>query len=179
MSRAPLPADGLDYYPLIQGYLLRYQHTSTEFDGTETVEIVLTEVLTREKLTTATAVLSRRGGGRAGTETFRIRRTAGKLFSEGGVLGLARLEFPVPPRPGARWTMPPDLHEVAALDCVIEVPAGKFRDCLRVNVLLAGGDGGSAIRYYAPGVGYVYEEYADENWGARIRLISYEKPANP
>ena len=165
-----------DYFPLMEGYRLRYEHTSTKFDGVEAVEVRLKDLRAFRDDAQATALLARSRSGRSDAETYKIRKTARQVAAEGGVLGFSRIEFPMPPVIGKRWTQEPDIHEIAALDADIEVPAGKFRRCLRVNTYIAGGDGGSAIRYYAPGVGYVYEEYSDETWGSRVRLVAFEIP---
>ena len=166
-----------DYFPLMEGYKLKYHHTSTEFEGTETVEVVLTNLRAFRDDAQATAVLTRmRAGGAGAQETYAIRKTARQVSSEGGVLRLRRLEFPLPLVPGKKWTEEPNLNEIASIEASIEVPAGKFWRCLRVNTLLAGGDGGSAIRYYAPGIGYVYEEYSSETWGSRVSLVGFEVP---
>ncbi|MBI4422627.1 MAG: hypothetical protein HY554_02805 [Elusimicrobia bacterium] len=166
-----------DYFPLMEGYTLRYHHTSTEFEGTETVEIEFKDVEAFRNDAQATATLTRsRMGAPAKQEAYPVRKSAKQVTAAGGVLGFSRMEFPLPPVPGKKWTESPNAHEIAATDAAIEVPAGKFLRCLRVNTYIAGGDGGSAIRYYAPGVGYVYEEYSDENWGARVRLIGFATP---
>lgn len=165
-----------DYFPLMEGYKLRYHHTSTEFEEVETVEIQITDLRAFREDAQATGILTRSRMGQPVTETFKIRKTAKQVSTDGGILKFTRVEFPMPPVVGKRWIEEPNVHEIAALDAAIEVPAGKFQRCLRVNTFIAGGDGGSAIRYYAPGVGYVYEEYSDEAWGSRVRLISFEVP---
>ncbi len=75
-----------------------------------------------------------------------------------------------------RDVTPVPILEIASLDSEIKVPAGDYIRCLRVNTLLAGGDGGSALRYYAPGVGYVHEEYSSETSGSRVSLTSFHLP---
>ncbi|MCX5789492.1 MAG: hypothetical protein NTX64_13460 [Elusimicrobia bacterium] len=166
-----------DYFPLMEGYKLTYRHTSTEFEGTETVEIVLTDLRAFRDDAQATAVLTRTRDGKPGQqENYAVRKTARQVTAEGGVLKLRRMEFPLPLVPGKKWLEEPNVSEIAALDAPIEVPAGMFRRCLRVNTLLAGGDGGSTIRYYAPGIGYVYEEYSGEDWGSRVELVSFHVP---
>lgn len=161
----------------MEGFKLTYHHTSTEFEGTETVEIQITDLRAFREDAQATALLTRtRMGGQPAREEYGIKKTAKQVATEGGVLRFSRLEFPLPPVVGKRWIEEPDLNVIAALDASIEVPAGKFFRCLRVNTFLAGGDGGTALRYYAPGVGYVYEEYSGETWGSRVRLVKYEVP---
>lgn len=165
-----------DYFPLMEGYKLKYHHTSTEFDGIELVDIEIKDLRAFREDAHAIAVLTRSRQGNTATETYKIHKTVKKVSAEGGVLQFSRVEFPLPPVVGKRWTEAPNLHEIAALDASIDVPAGKFHRCLRVNTYIAGGDGGSAIRYYGPGVGYVYEEYSDETWGSRVRLVGFEVP---
>lgn len=166
-----------DWFPLMEGYKLTYHHTSTEFEGTEVVELELSDLRAFRNDAQAKVVLARtRMGGKPEREEYLIKKTVKHVSAEGGVLKLKRIEYPLPPVVGKRWVEEPDLSVVAALDASIEVPAGKFNRCLRVNTYLAGGDGGSALRYYAPGIGYVYEEYSSETWGSRVRLVKFEIP---
>ena len=166
-----------DYFPLLEGFKLRYEHTSTEFEGVETVETVYGEVKAFRDDAECLVTLTRsRGGARPTLETYRVVRDAKRLYAEGGVLRIPRVEFVRPPVAGKSWVEAPNRHVIAASDARIEVPAGRFGRCLRVNTFLAGGDGGSAIRYYAPGLGYVYEEYSDEAWGSRVKLLGFEPP---
>ncbi len=96
------------------------------------------------------------GDGSAQTETARVERRADGVY-DGGVLVL-----PLPPLAGASWAVPPYGFRVEEGLAAVEVPAGRFTDCLRVGYLIAGGDGGSGERLYAPGVGLVRETCSDE-----------------
>lgn len=165
-----------DYFPLIVGLRWNYQHTSTEFDGIESVEIEIQDVQGFREDVLAAALIRRRRMGQETSKSYRIKKTAKEVSSDSGVLGWGRKEFPLPPVPGKTWIEEPDRHEIASLDSEIQVPAGHYIRCLRVNTLLAGGDGGSALRYYAPGVGYVYEEYSSETSGSRVSLSSFHLP---
>ena len=165
-----------DYFPLIEGYGLRYHHTSTEFQDVQEVLLKFTDIRAFREDAVATVLMSRTRMGQTTQYTYKVRRNVKQVVAEGGILGFARIEYLRPPVPGKRWTEEPNMHEVAALDAAMEVPAGKFFRCMRINTFIAGGDGGSAIRYYAPGIGYIYEEWSDENWGARVSLIAVEPP---
>ncbi|HVE12527.1 MAG TPA: hypothetical protein VNI01_03965 [Elusimicrobiota bacterium] len=165
-----------DFFPLSAGLRLDYQLTSTEFAGTESVRVVIESVDAFRDDARARVLLTRSRGGTESQVRYAVRRGRREIVSEGGVLGLARREFPLPALVGKTWVEEPDRHEIASREASIAVPAGNFKNCLRVNVFLAGGDAGSAIRYYAPGVGYVYEEYSGEAWGARVQLIAFEFP---
>lgn len=83
------------------------------------------------------------------------------------------VEFPLPPVVGASWEGGGDALRVESLRARCEVPAGPFTDCLRVVVLLAGGDSGSGERLYAPGVGLVRETLSDEGDPSERVLVSY------
>ncbi|MBI3550539.1 MAG: hypothetical protein HY078_15990 [Elusimicrobia bacterium] len=166
-----------DYFPLRSGRSLRYAHTSSEFEGVETVDLRVVTVSEVARSRVADIEMTRTRMGEVHTHTFRMVRSAKELRSEDGVLGHPRVEFPIPPVPGTSWIDEPDRHELVSLDETLSVPAGTFDRCLRVNTYLAAGDAGSAIRYYAPEVGYIYEDYAEETRGSRVKLISFSQGA--
>lgn len=163
-----------DYFPLVENSRWTYRHRSSDFRGEETVEILIEKLEPAGKTLEAKVLLTRR---RPGTHErkirYRIRRSAEGVFSGGGVLGMARQDFLYPLHRGRTWTEPPDRHVIAGLDAEIETPAGRFTGCLRVDVYLAGGDAGSAVRFYAPGVGCVHEGFSSESLSARIDLTDY------
>ena len=163
-----------DYFPLMEGYKLVYHHTSTEFDGTEIVEIEFSDVRAFRDDAQALATLTRRQMGQPSRETYKVRKSAKQVLAEGGVLRRPRVEFLMPPVPGKRWIEGAEAQEIAAVDAAVEVPAGKFLRCLRVNTRIDGG--GSAIRYYAPGIGCAYEESSLGERGSRVRLVSFAVP---
>lgn len=163
-----------EYLPLIEGLTLSYHHSSTEFSGVETVEVRIDSVAAFRDDARAKAVMTRIRMGQVRSSEFEIRRSRKEVSSGDGVLGLARREFVLPALPGKEWIEEPDRHVIHSLDATIQVPAGRFTRCLRINTFLAGGDGGSAIRYYAPGVGYVYEEYSGETRGSRVSLAAFQ-----
>jgi hypothetical protein len=45
---------------------------------------------------------------------------------------------------------------------------------MKVTTKIGGGDAGSAERYYAPGIGLVYEEVRGEDVQETIKLISWQ-----
>ena len=83
------------------------------------------------------------------------------------------VEFPLPPVVGASWTAGGDSLRIASDRATVSTPAGRFTDCLKVEVLLAGGDAGSAERFYAPGLGLVRESISEEGEPSDKRLLSY------
>lgn len=140
-----------DFLPLRRGLRLIY-----EVDRAQEVR-----TLTVEHLPAAgAAVVVRRtwtdARGAAETEDSRAERRADGVYFDG------LLALPLPAVPGARWAAPPREYRVEALDARALTPAGEFEGCLRVGYLIAGGDGGSGERLYAPGVGLVRETCRDE-----------------
>ncbi|MDE2491483.1 MAG: hypothetical protein KGM24_11575 [Elusimicrobia bacterium] len=104
--------------------------------------------------------------GSSQSETARAERRADGVYEDG------LLVLPLPPQPGTSWSVPPIRHAVEGAGAVAEVPAGRFADCLKVSYLIAGGDGGSGERLYAPGVGVVSELCADEADPFEARLVA-------
>jgi hypothetical protein len=165
-----------EWFPFLTGLSWTYHHTSTAFEGVETVRIELLEILHGPDGETARAALWRsRMGATPSRIDYSIHKTGKELRAENGVLGASRREFSLPASVGTRWSEPPDDFKIASIDETIQVPAGRFTGCLRVNAFLAGGDAGSSIRYYAPNLGYVYEEYSGETRGARVSLVSFSR----
>ena len=83
------------------------------------------------------------------------------------------VELPLPPSVGARWDAGGDALSIESERARAVVPAGTFTDCLRVAVLIAGGDSGVGERLYAPGVGLVRESLSDEGDPSERVLVSY------
>jgi len=153
---------GPDYLPLIPGLRLEY---AVERAGQ-------TRALTVEHLPAAgSGVILRRTwtspDGSSESETSRAERRVDGVYFDG------LLALPLPPRAGARWAFPPREYRVESLDAAARTEAGNFRGCLRAGYLIAGGDGGSGERLYAPGVGLVREICHDEADPFEVRLTAY------
>ncbi|OGR46157.1 MAG: hypothetical protein A2X37_06635 [Elusimicrobia bacterium GWA2_66_18] len=104
--------------------------------------------------------------GTTQSETSRAECRADGVYYDG------ELVLPLPARLGARWARPPREYRVEDLDAAAETLVGRFTGCLRVGYLIAGGDGGSGERLYAPGVGLVRETCADEADSFELVLTS-------
>lgn len=169
-----------DYFPLKKNLRFEYSYTSSEFEG---VAKVLIEILSVSRKSAGLCAEARMTVDIKGTPTssdYRIMRSSKCLSTGDGIVTGGRKEYTLPAAVGAKWDEYPDANEITSLSERISVPAGKFSKCMKVMTLLSGGDSGTATRYYAPGVGYVYEKYSGEDMAAEVKLVSTGKgPATP
>lgn len=151
-----------DYFPLQAGRFWEYDSESSR--GRRRVRV---EILTVETDFGATRAAGRSRVGEGPWLEFSVVEDASSLRVEGVV------EFPLPTLVGAAWDAGGDALRVESLRAREEVPAGKFTGCLRVVVLIAGGDSGTGERIYAPGVGLVRETLSDEGDPSERVLVTY------
>lgn len=151
-----------DYFPVAAGMFWTYESASSR--GRRVVRVEIASAETSGGVTRA-AGRSRVGDGAwlefsvvAGPDAVRVE----------GVV-----ELLLPPVVGASWTAGGDRLRIASDRAVVRTPAGRFTDCLKVEVLLSGGDAGSAERYYAPGLGLVRESVSEEGDPSDKALLSY------
>ncbi|MDD5657286.1 MAG: hypothetical protein PHF00_08550, partial [Elusimicrobia bacterium] len=122
-----------DYYPLREGLRLEYRCRRAEGDSGWRFEVVSAAA----EAGGAIRALCRRAPLAGGApRDFTVTKKADGVYI-GGVL-----ELPLPARPGRRWDLHPNSYRMDRLDAVKTVPAGTFRDCLRVVYAIAGGDAG-------------------------------------
>ena len=154
-----------DYFPLVEGIVLEYRTKSASGAGGYRFEVV--SAASEGGATRAHCRRTPLAGGEPADLTA--------LRNERGVYLGQALELPLPLEAGREWSRGAQAYRVASLDAVKTVPAGTFRGCLRVAYLIAGGDGGSGEKFYAPGVGLVSdlcaaEDETSETVLARARL---------
>jgi hypothetical protein len=144
-----------DYFPLEEGLTLEYRTKNAGGEGRMSIEVLCvrregSNIKARCRRTT-------KWGDEKRTTEYDV------LKDPTGVYAGPEPEFPLPASLGRKWSRYPNDYELAALDAVTTVPAGTFRDCLKVSYLIGGGDAGSGERYYAPSVGFVREVCTDES----------------
>lgn len=163
-----------DYFPLKDQTRFEYKFTSTEFEGTARVFIDILEVKKKAAKLVAQArmIFELRDSH---TTEYTITRDAKWLTTADGVIVGGRREFPLPPKEGAKWDESPDASEVISLSDKVSIKAGKFANCMKIVTMLAGGDAGKSVRYYAPGVGYILEEYSGEDKTCELELVAVSK----
>ena len=163
-----------DYFPLKDKTRFEYKFTSTEFEGTARVFIDVLEVKKKAAKLVAQArmIFELRDSH---TTEYTITRDAKWLTTADGVIIGGRREFPLPPKEGAKWDEYPDASEIVSLSDKVSIKAGKFANCMKIVTMLAGGDAGKSVRYYAPGVGYILEEYNGEDKTCELELVAVSK----
>lgn len=161
-----------DYFPLLKGYRLEYEYTGSEVEGTAKAVIDILSLGKKGDTTIARARLTVIVKGHITSCEYNIGRNAKGVTTENGIVVGGRKEFPLPIKPGRKWDEYPDANEIVSVKEKVTVPAGEFTKCMKVLTLLSGGDSGSAERWYAPGVGYIKEEYNAEDMQAEIKLTA-------
>ncbi len=163
-----------EYFPLKEKIRHEYKFTSTEFEGDAKVYLDILEVKKKTGKTVAQARMIFELRDTHTTE-YLITRDAKWLTTADGVMIGGRREFPLPVKEGAKWDEYTDNSEIVSLSDKVSIKAGKFANCMKVITRLAGGDAGKSVRYYAPGVGYILEEYNGEDKTCELELVAVSK----
>ncbi len=163
-----------DYFPLKENTRFEYKFTSTEFEGTAKIciDIVSVKKKAGKLVAQAKMIFELRDSH---TTEYIITRDAKWLTTADGVITGGRREFPLPVKEDAKWSEDPDISEIVSLSDKVSIKAGKFAKCMKIVTMLAGGDGGKSVRYYAPGTGYILEEYTSQDKTCELELISISK----
>jgi len=164
----------IDYFPLKEKTRFEYKFTSTEFEGTARIFIDILEVRKKAGKLVAQArmIFELRDSH---TTLYTITRDAKWLTTTDGVITGGRREYPLPVKEDAKWEEPPDSSEVVSLSDKVSIKAGKFARCMKIVTMLAAGDAGKSVRYYASGVGYILEEYNGEDKTCELELVAVAK----
>ena len=161
-----------DYLPLNKRSVYEYEYTSSEFTGVKTIRLEYTGYSQTEHTVQVSMIIFNKTKPRV--SNFVMTADASGIRSSDSPLSGPRLELPFPLAYNQVWNEGSDRNRVAALNAKISVPAGTYSGCLRITTKLGGGDAGSAERYYAPGVGLVYEQINAEDSQQTIKLTSYQ-----
>lgn len=163
-----------EYFPLKEKTRYEYKFTSTEFEG---IARVFIDILTVKKKAAKTVAEARMIFELRDSHTtqYLITRDAKWFTTADGVIIGGRREYPLPPKEGAKWEEYPDSSEVVSLSDKVSIKAGKYAKCMKIVTMLGGGDAGKSVRYYAPGVGYILEEYNGEDKTCELELVAISK----
>lgn len=144
-----------DYYPLKKGLALEYR--SQDASGVLTFKDEIIAVAEQGGKTLATFRKTVKEPGKPPEVKERV-----VTRDVHGVYCYGEKELPLPVALGKTWAVEPREYAIASLTQAVTVPAGTFRDCLRVSYLIASGDGGSGELDYAPGIGLIRHWCNDE-----------------
>ncbi|HAH31380.1 MAG TPA: hypothetical protein DCL44_03595 [Elusimicrobia bacterium] len=163
-----------DYFPLKENTRYEYKFKSTEFEGVAKIFIDILKVCKKPGKTAAQArmIFELRDSH---TTEYSITRDAKWFTTADGVITGGRREFPMPPKEGFKWNEYLDSNEIVSLSDKVSIKAGKFRECMKVVTMFSGGDAGKSVRYYAPGVGYILEEYTGGDKTCEVELTAITK----
>jgi len=167
-----------EYFPLKEKTRFAYKYKSTEFEGIAKVFIDIVKVVKKPGKIVAQAemIFELRD---THTDEYTITRDAKWLTTADGVMVGGRREFPLPPKEGFSWSEYPDVNEIVSMSDKVSIKAGKFKNCMKIVTKLSGGDAGKSVRYYAPGVGCILEEYIGGDKTCELELISVGKIPPP
>ena len=154
-----------EYFPLVKGAMREYALSNAEGSGHCVIDVL--EVATSKGVTKAKCRKTLNWNG----EPAKVTEFEAAV-DEKEARGADGTEFEFPVKSGTEWIRPPRRYFIEVLDGVIQTPAGKFKDCLRVAYKIAEGDGGSGERHYAPGVGLVKIVENDEANPYTFELIA-------
>ena len=152
-----------DYLPLKKRAVYDYEYTSSEFTGPKAIRIEYLDYSEKDATVRVNMVIFSNGKAKPKVVNFIMTATQAGIRSSDSPLAGARLEIPFPLVYNQTWNEGSDRNRVAALNAKVAVPAGTYNGCLKITTKLGGGDSGAAERYYAPGVGLVYEQIISED----------------
>lgn len=153
-----------DYYPLIAGLFLEYKTSA----GTLKMEVL--GVSQAGGAMEARCRQTTDDHGNAEETELIIKKESSGVYANGVK------ELPLPPILGSRWIVAPNDYEISALDAEVTVGAGAFKNCLKVSYRIGAGDGGGGEKFYAPGVGLVFENCRDESSPFEMSLTRFTVP---
>ena len=76
-----------------------------------------------------------------------------------------------PLKVGTKWETTHGTREIVETDAIVDTPAGKFEDCIKVRILL---DTSTSFEYFKQGIGMVKREFIYEDTIVTSTLEKYE-----
>ena len=161
-----------EYLPIKRKVIYTYEYTSGDFRGSRVLTVEYLEY--SEKDSSVKVTMTTFDHNKPKLDTFVLFSTRAGIHALNSPLAGPRLEIPSPAAYNAAWDEGSDRNRIAAVNAKITVPAGSFTNCLKISSRLGGGDTGTAERYYAPGVGLLFEQILAEDKQETIKLTSYQ-----
>lgn len=161
-----------EYLPIHKQAVLEYEYTSSEFTAAKAVRVEYMSYSEKDKAASVNMIIFNKTKPKV--SNFTVAADPYGIRSSDSPLYGPRVEIPLPLAYNTVWNEGADHNRVAAMNAEIAVPAGVYKGCLKIVTRLSGGDAGSALRYYAPGIGLVYERIISEDRQETLKLTSYQ-----
>jgi hypothetical protein len=161
-----------DFLPLNKRAVYEYEYTSSEFQGAKVIRVEFLSWSDADRTAAVNMIIFNKNKPKV--SNFVISSGPSGIRSSDSPIYGPRLEIPVPLTYNMTWNEGSDRSRVAALNAKVTVPAGAYNGCLKISTRLNGGEAGTAERYYAPGVGLVYEQVISEDRQDTIKLTAYQ-----
>jgi hypothetical protein len=162
-----------DFFPLAEGSTWQYKGEGNEYAS------FVRKVLFVEG---DKAQVSEDNGGTVSSSVFEITEAAitrvffqGEEYNEAKLLdkesndSLIVLKSPL--AVGTKWESKEGTREIAAMDAVVDTPAGKFENCIKVSIKM---ENSTMNEYYKEGVGLVKREFESEGMKVTSTLEKYQ-----
>lgn len=163
---------GLNYFPIQKNIKLEYEYTSSEFLGEKRVIIEISDYSEKDNSAKVKMIIFK--DNRYESTDYNVYVTESGITATDSLFGGKRTEIAFPVVQGKTWTEGRNKNRISSVNAKITVPAGELSNCIKITTKIGGGDAGSSVRYYTPGVGLVYEEVQGEDMQETIKLISWQ-----
>ena len=166
-----ITGDAMDFYPINQKMIYKYEYTSTDFLGTKYITFEFVNYSEKDDSVKVNVTIMK--GAKTYKMTYNLTLAHDGIYSTNSFLEGPRLEMPNSIYRGKAWTKGANKNWISSVKSKVDVPAGYFENCVRIKTRIGDGDAGSAVRYYSRGVGLLYEEWQAEDKVETLRLMSY------
>jgi len=170
-KQAKVTDAALTYFPINRKITYEYEYTSTDFIGSK--RLLFTIKNYSEKDATASVDVTIIKGNKTSKFYFKMQLKHNGIYSSNSFLSGPRLEIPSSIYRGKTWIENGNKNWISSIKARINLPAGKFENCVKIKTKIGNGDAGEASRYYAKGIGLIYEEWEAEDRSDILKLTSY------
>jgi hypothetical protein len=170
------------YMPCATGLAVHYRFERVENDIVRAIGATMTDVVEGPGKMPATCVIERtlvRADGSKEVDRWMLEMQADHISAAGSVDQPLAFRPPLlraPVERGKKWRFNTTDYEILDADETVEVPAGRFKGCVRVHERSRDGKH-EAVHVYAPDVGLILHVSGTERYVAvRVTRASAESP---
>lgn len=166
-------ADLADFFPLSQGSTWQYKGEGNEY-ASFTRKVLFVE---GDK-----AQIAEDNGGTVSASVFRTTEDAitcifsrGEEYEGTNLLNEESNEnfivLKAPLKVGTKWEAQGEVREITETNAVVDTPAGKFENCIKVSITL---ENSTMNEYFKAGIGMVKREFESEGMKVTSTLEKYD-----